>query len=208
MCSKIFLSLLLLTLSTGVQAAVITFNGTAGDGEYTQFVERLEDADPYGNVLVAPYSEAGFEVSIDRGALWFFDNDYSTFATELAPFDDDVLRFGRLAEVTLTEAGGGVFNLLGFDVGSVFSDGELTFTGYFADGSSISQSVVAGYGESSNIVLSGFTGITSLNVKDTGSTGGPLLDNLSLVAVPIPAAIWLFGSALAGLGWMRRKQTT
>ena len=25
-------------------------------------------------------------------------------------------------------------------------------------------------------------------------------------AVPIPAAVWLFGSALAGLGWMRRKQ--
>jgi hypothetical protein len=25
-------------------------------------------------------------------------------------------------------------------------------------------------------------------------------------AVPIPAAAWLFGSALAGLGWMRRKQ--
>lgn len=26
-------------------------------------------------------------------------------------------------------------------------------------------------------------------------------------AVPIPAAVWLFGSALVGLGWMRRKQT-
>lgn len=25
--------------------------------------------------------------------------------------------------------------------------------------------------------------------------------------VPIPAAVWLFGSALAGLGWARRKQT-
>ena len=25
--------------------------------------------------------------------------------------------------------------------------------------------------------------------------------------VPIPAAAWLFGSALAGLGWMRRKRT-
>jgi hypothetical protein len=25
--------------------------------------------------------------------------------------------------------------------------------------------------------------------------------------VPIPAAVWLFGSALAGLGWIRRKQT-
>jgi len=29
----------------------------------------------------------------------------------------------------------------------------------------------------------------------------------TLSAVPIPAPAWLFGSALAGLGWMRRKQT-
>jgi hypothetical protein len=29
----------------------------------------------------------------------------------------------------------------------------------------------------------------------------------SVSAVPIPAAAWLFGSALAGLGWLRRKQT-
>jgi hypothetical protein len=30
---------------------------------------------------------------------------------------------------------------------------------------------------------------------------------LYTTAVPIPAAVWLFGSALAGLGWLRRKQT-
>jgi hypothetical protein len=27
------------------------------------------------------------------------------------------------------------------------------------------------------------------------------------VAVPLPPAVWLFGSALAGLGWVRRKNT-
>jgi hypothetical protein len=26
-------------------------------------------------------------------------------------------------------------------------------------------------------------------------------------SVPVPAAVWLFGSALAGLGWMRRRKT-
>jgi len=35
----------------------------------------------------------------------------------------------------------------------------------------------------------------------------PIIDNVNVTAVPIPAAAWLFGSALAGLGWMRRKQT-
>jgi len=32
------------------------------------------------------------------------------------------------------------------------------------------------------------------------------IDNVSVQAVPVPAAAWLFGSALAGLGWLRRKQ--
>jgi hypothetical protein len=35
----------------------------------------------------------------------------------------------------------------------------------------------------------------------------PTLGTWSSTVVPIPAAVWLFGSALAGLGWMRRKQT-
>jgi hypothetical protein len=33
------------------------------------------------------------------------------------------------------------------------------------------------------------------------------VDNIVLTAVPVPAAVWLFGSALTGLGWLRRKQT-
>jgi hypothetical protein len=33
------------------------------------------------------------------------------------------------------------------------------------------------------------------------------IDNFTASVVPIPAAVWLFGSALAGLGWLRRKQT-
>ena len=47
-----------------------------------------------------------------------------------------------------------------------------------------------------------------------GGGGYAYFDNDSLEvygstvsAVPVPAAVWLFGSALAGLGWLRRKQT-
>jgi hypothetical protein len=35
---------------------------------------------------------------------------------------------------------------------------------------------------------------------------GMYLDNVYIAAVPVPAAAWLFGSALVGLGWMRRKK--
>jgi hypothetical protein len=34
-----------------------------------------------------------------------------------------------------------------------------------------------------------------------------LFDNVRLEAVPVPAAVWLFGSALGLLGWMRRRKT-
>jgi hypothetical protein len=32
-------------------------------------------------------------------------------------------------------------------------------------------------------------------------------NNITVNVVPIPSAVWLFGSALAGLGWMRCKKT-
>ena len=43
-------------------------------------------------------------------------------------------------------------------------------------------------------------------VKDfEGRIGG--VRGTAKSVVPIPAAAWLFGSALAGLGWIRRRQT-
>ena len=38
-------------------------------------------------------------------------------------------------------------------------------------------------------------------------SGARFVTSGEVTAVPIPAAVWLLGSALAGLGWLRRKQT-
>ena len=53
---------------------------------------------------------------------------------------------------------------------------------------------------------------------DVGGSAGLYVDNypsaghhyweIQSSVVPVPAAAWLFGSALAGLGWLRRKQTS
>jgi hypothetical protein len=49
-------------------------------------------------------------------------------------------------------------------------------------------------------------GYQGLNSKGRLSYALGVMDG-DIAAVPVPAAVWLFGSALAGLGWMRRKQT-
>ena len=55
-----------------------------------------------------------------------------------------------------------------------------------------------------------FCGNTTCTPNEVTTAGGRSLVSGSIVGVeisvvPIPAAIWLFGSALAGLGWLRRK---
>jgi len=47
----------------------------------------------------------------------------------------------------------------------------------------------------------------SAEVNDFRVGGWDIQGTFTPAVVPLPAAVWLFGSALAGLGWMRRKQT-
>lgn len=48
-------------------------------------------------------------------------------------------------------------------------------------------------------------GFVATSTEYNGS--GVFYDNISFAQVPVPAAVWLFGSALGLLGWMRRKTT-
>ena len=50
-----------------------------------------------------------------------------------------------------------------------------------------------------NYVAANFGGLSTYEFDATLS--------ITAAAVPVPAAVWLFGSALAGLGWFRRRQT-
>jgi hypothetical protein len=46
---------------------------------------------------------------------------------------------------------------------------------------------------------------TTLVFSNTKSAGSDLAFDITFTAVPIPATVWLFGSALGLLSWMRRK---
>lgn len=54
--------------------------------------------------------------------------------------------------------------------------------------------------------LSSLGAITSFSLKDTSFTGLFTLRGLEVSAVPVPAAAWLFGSAVLGLVGVRRKR--
>lgn len=110
---------------------------------------------------------------------------------------EDLDTFGNNYEVTTS--GWYIFEHIFTDVSGVLSvdlnlrdsGGNLLFTETRSDGSDLIPSVVGGnrYGWFTNIDIS----------------GGIEVDATSLEVVPIPAAAWLFGSALGLLGWARRK---
>jgi hypothetical protein len=87
------------------------------------------------------------------------------------------------------------------NVGTILSDDTLGL-GIFTYGFDIDA---AGFGIGDVLT---YVRLTDLNLMETSSPRGSDFDAIGAIpTVPIPAAVWLFGSALAGLGWLRRRQT-
>jgi hypothetical protein len=111
--------------------------------------------------------------------------------------------------LTISAVDGLAFNLEAFDYAA--QDGtSMNVSVVRADGSGDIFSVTslwtgAGPGYSTYEAAGLFNNIVSFTLD--GATAAPALDNFRVTSVPIPAAVWLFGSALAGLGWLKRKQT-
>jgi hypothetical protein len=108
---------------------------------------------------------------------------------------------------TMDLSGDGTFSLLSFNM-STFSGSEtVVVTGYLQSGGQLSTTLnITGSYAPDYGFSAAWQGLESVQFD---SVGGSLLyiDNIVTNVVPVPAAIWLFGSALAGLGWLRRRQT-
>jgi hypothetical protein len=124
------------------------------------------------------------------------------------PNSDDNLTIATTEELTLgfTNDGGAVITayfgeFLFYDDNHQAINGNIRVT---HDGGSSTIAVAGGVGD-----LSGIGGSTFLIFNDQGDSikadQNYYITAATVTAVPVPAAVWLFGSGLGLLGWLRRK---
>lgn len=90
--------------------------------------------------------------------------------------------------------------------------GGWNITGRYAGGGTIqtglSVGANAGTATKTNLILgSEWQGLESVTFEANFEFFYSGLDDVVVSTVPVPPAAWLFGSALTGLGWLRRRQT-
>jgi hypothetical protein len=183
------------------------------------------DSSPGGPILL---DEQNFAQTFTAGIAGnLVQVDLALMASELATTGFTLSVYG--ASASGPETGVAPFFSQYYDVSYVPVSPVDVFTSFDVS----SAGIVVGLGDTLSIVVSRTTtfqdafvnnNIVTWSNGDSYSSGvkyesttsptgpwnewdGDMAFQTHVSAVPIPAAIWLFGSALAGLGWMRRKQT-
>ncbi len=144
-----------------------------------------------------------------------FSFGYGGFAppTIVAPDSDNPtthMAYCPSCSVTLQTTNGSAFSLGSFEFIMPNASGEeIVITGSLLGGGTVQKTVVSDSVTKVISLDSSWDNLVSVEFGDFSSgTYGQHLDNIVVTAVPIPAAAWLFVSALAGLGCLKRKQTT
>jgi hypothetical protein len=226
-----------LILAAGLALLAMSVNATVIDFEEVSNGTVTGDLVTNGFVVSVPsilHPEIAPDAFISAGGIGTYTDVYGENATQALGVNaycegGGAFFFGPCTgaadpvSILITEATGTAFSFQGLSwignseygnagsmllIGHLVGGGTVTDVDYYYDPTTEQQFV--GFGGTGN--LNGQL-LTSLElVFDGGESGRSfVVDDIKLVAqstvVPVPAAIWLFGSALAGLGWMRRKQT-
>jgi hypothetical protein len=176
-------------------------------------------ADTADSIPIAPYVENGLVLNsaLQENGLFgkdasFLDGNSNGSAVFGWCSELSFLLCGQSDLITITQEAGAEFDLLSLDVAAFHTSvaGPMVAVGNYAGGGSITiDLVVSDTSWQTYLFDAQWTGLSSLELYGdrTLTDSDLLIDNVVVNTIPIPAAVWLFGSALAGLGWVRRKQT-
>ena len=155
----------------------------------------------------------GFYIEDTNGPFWFEGPDGSAALSWSSPTG---------GSVNLENTAGSSFSLLEMDIYlqpvNQSWEGQTNSSEFYLRGYDENNLIVAnmsvsviGYENTWQTINFDSTWSNVSRVYISGQSGGypavgGAVDNIRVNVIPIPAAAWLFGSALAGLGWLRRKQ--
>jgi hypothetical protein len=180
-----------LTQFSHVSAATIDFEGVVGPGQYLDlpvFAPYIED-----NFAL---SQAGYQAGFFGSG--FFQNESSVVGW-CTLFCD-----GGPNSISLEHEGHSLFNLERLEAGDLSTAGFLLVEGYLAGGGLLSASIAVDALSTSAYQFSP-DWVNLQSVTFSALDSNVWIDNIAVTAVPVPAAAWLFGSALAAIGFARRR---
>jgi hypothetical protein len=112
--------------------------------------------------------------------------------------------------ILLTNVDNNPFSLLSLDASNLHLGqvpGALEILGNYAAGGTVNTSINLSLDLWQTFAFdASWQGLSSVTIS-VATPGGwdPGIDNIVVSAIPIPAAVWLLGSALGCLGWLGRK---
>ena len=180
---------------------VIDFEGlsTGGASFHTPIVQNGFVIDP---ALAAPQGPVLVSVAEGNGTTAIIFCGYCR---------DGITGVSIYSQLALTFALDSLDIFTGSGIGPADFAGAGLVTGYFQGGGSISKAIDPAIGVETVLFDSAWSNLTSIDITFATSTTYesfvvPAVDNITLQVVPVPAAIWMFGSGLALLGWRRRMR--
>jgi hypothetical protein len=174
---------------------------TAHSASVTIDFEELAPTGSYPTIP-GPIISQDFSFSTEDGFL----------ITQLGGDPSQRLYYCPTCTLTMDNASGDDFRLtsLDFFAGGVDAGESITLTGYYAGGGTITTALINSGPTQTYLFGAEWDGLEQIVISAPDTLGfGTSVDNIVINGapiVPIPAAVWLFGSGLGLLGWFRRKK--
>jgi len=197
------------TIAKALAAAALALAGSAQAADVIDFESLSNTGFPYFTA-VSSYAEDGYKLTVNGGLINLL----------FAPSTDNVVQylgsttaFAAAGDmVKLQRADGTAFNFNSIDLSKLSTlnrgGNSVTFTGNFAAGGSISQTVRIGqsFGLQSSL-FSGFTNLKSVTWTESWDGGKDYqFDNINVSAVPEPETYAMLLGGLGLLGFMARRK--